>query len=305
MLLSVIIPAFNSESTLRRAVFSVLDQINLETEIIIFNDGSTDKTIDVANEFKNNPQVKIFTTKNGGLSAARNFGIDHSSGSFIAFLDSDDEFCPGLLSIFFENIHEMPSLDVFLFNHKKVSPNGEIEFKGIDLVTDQTEKVLRLIQEYNGIEMYACYKIWNSRLFRDISFPEGILYEDMNTVYRLLDYGELFAISSFTGLKYYSSPNGITRSSFNPKQMDLVFQSEILANSIEENYKNLSNIYFKLFFDNLVAMANKITFYKDKDRDKYVRQLKNIGIKYHSKFFENSLIESKKKISMVAFQKRY
>lgn len=302
MLLSVIIPAYNSEETLGRAIESVLVQANDEVEVIIINDGSTDNTLKVANKYANIKNLRIFTTENHGLSSARNYGIAHSLGNYLAFLDSDDEFENGLIKIFFEKQDIEKNLDVFLFNHKKVFPNYEVSYPGLNIITNKSDYVLKAILTYGGLEMYACNKIWKKNLFNDVQFPVGVLYEDMNTVYRLLSMANQFIISDFEGLKYYSNPTGITQSVFTYKQMDLVTQNEVLFNSIISNYKNLSPEYSKLFFLNIIATANKLTLSKVVNKEIFREQLIELENNYHNYFYTNPLISTSKKIGWFLYK---
>ena len=100
---SVIIPTFNREHVLQRAVESVLEQDFKDFELLIIDDGSTDKTIDLVNKIKGNHlnghKIKYIKTDNFGVSAARNLGIKYSSGKWISFLDSDDEWLSNKLSL--------------------------------------------------------------------------------------------------------------------------------------------------------------------------------------------------------------
>lgn len=88
-LVSVIIPVYNAEKTIYNAIESILRQTYKNVEIIIVNDGSIDKTLEILKNIKNE-KIKIYTQENKGPAAARNFGIKNSSGYYIAFLDSDD-----------------------------------------------------------------------------------------------------------------------------------------------------------------------------------------------------------------------
>ncbi len=95
-LVSVIIPAFNSEKYITECIDSVLTQTYQNIEIIIVNDGSTDNTVDIVSEYKND-QIKLFHQKNSGAAAARNHGIKQASGVWIAFIDADDIWLPDKL----------------------------------------------------------------------------------------------------------------------------------------------------------------------------------------------------------------
>lgn len=101
MLLSVIIPAYNVESTLQRAVDSVLSQSMKEFEVIIVDDGSTDGTGPLCDAIESQDQrIRVIHQANGGLSAARNTGINQAQGDYLAFLDSDDEYVNDIFPYF-------------------------------------------------------------------------------------------------------------------------------------------------------------------------------------------------------------
>ena len=89
--LSVIVPAYNSEATLERCVRSVLEQSFVDLELLLVDDGSTDSTPGLLRQFsEEDGRVRIFTQANGGVSAARNLGLTHAQGTYVAFLDADD-----------------------------------------------------------------------------------------------------------------------------------------------------------------------------------------------------------------------
>ena len=91
MKLSIIIPVYNTEEYIRQCIDSVINIKNIETEIIAVNDGSTDRTKDILEEYtENDDRIKVITQENQGASAARNTGIKVSTGDYIYFLDSDD-----------------------------------------------------------------------------------------------------------------------------------------------------------------------------------------------------------------------
>ena len=90
-LISVVIPIYNRESTLQKCVDSVLAQTYKNIEVILVNDGSTDRSGDICRRYEQiDPRVKVISKENGGLSSARNAGIDKSCGEYIFFIDSDD-----------------------------------------------------------------------------------------------------------------------------------------------------------------------------------------------------------------------
>src|SRR4028118_518511 len=96
--ISVIIPAYNAERTIRETIESVQQQTFLDLELIVINDGSKDRTVELVQSIKDD-RLKIFSYENGGVCVARNRGIDHANGEFIAFLDADDLWTPDKLEL--------------------------------------------------------------------------------------------------------------------------------------------------------------------------------------------------------------
>ena len=105
--ISVIIPVYNAESTLRRCVDSVLAQTFTDFECLLINDGSKDRTGKICEEYaaKDN-RIRVFHRENGGLSSARNLGLDNAKGEWISFCDGDDCLCKNSLAILYSNIND-------------------------------------------------------------------------------------------------------------------------------------------------------------------------------------------------------
>lgn len=109
--ISVIIPAYNAECTILETIVSVQQQTFSDFELIIINDGSTDRTLELLNTVQD-PRLKIFTYKNGGVAMARNRGIAHATGEFIAFLDADDLWTPDKLELQLAALQQHPEAGV-------------------------------------------------------------------------------------------------------------------------------------------------------------------------------------------------
>ncbi len=133
---SIIIPTFNDEQKIERAIKSVINQTYSNWKLIIVDDGSTDNTEEKVQPYLSNPKIKYFKQPNSGVSVARNTGFQHATGEFIVFLDSDDEVKPELLSDF-KNIVE-------------VSPN--VGFMSCGLFSHGKEKLPRLQPEISSFK---------------------------------------------------------------------------------------------------------------------------------------------------------
>jgi glycosyltransferase involved in cell wall biosynthesis len=133
-LVSVIIPTFNRAHVLKRAIDSVVNQTYKNIELIIVNDGSTDDTLSLLEHY----QAKVFTTKNLGVSAARNLGIKNATGQWIAFLDSDDQWLLDKIekqinySLINPHINIIHGDEIWIRNGKRVNPKNKHKKGGGD-----------------------------------------------------------------------------------------------------------------------------------------------------------------------------
>ena len=115
--ISVIIPVFNCVGYIGGAIRSCLEQLGPLDEIVVIDDGSSDGTAEILCEFARHPQVRVLKQTNQGVSSARNFGVRVSTGSFVAFLDADDEFLSHTLNQFQLAIISHPNIDVFFADY--------------------------------------------------------------------------------------------------------------------------------------------------------------------------------------------
>ncbi len=124
-MISVVIPLYNKESQIANTIHSVLVQTWQNCEIVIVNDGSTDRSVDVVKSIKDS-RIRIVQQTNAGVSAARNRGIKEASGELIAFLDADDEWKPDYLSTQMRLVEKYPQCDVFATNYEFRNSKGSI-----------------------------------------------------------------------------------------------------------------------------------------------------------------------------------
>lgn len=110
---SVIIPVYNGEKFIQKAVDNVIAQTIPDWELIVVNDGSTDQTLKMLEPYENHPKIRIITRENGGVSAARNTGMKHARFSYFAFLDCDDTWLPNHLETFKSMIEQYPDAGIY------------------------------------------------------------------------------------------------------------------------------------------------------------------------------------------------
>ena len=203
-LVSIIVPVYNVELYIRECIDSLICQTYKNIEIIIVDDGSTDSSKTICDEFaKKDDRVIVLHKDNGGLSDARNFGMKYAKGDYISFVDSDDFVDNKFISFLMEkmikfnaNISACSFVDYYSDNHKVLKCK-----KNIEKYYSKEEAF-----KYLNIEGYfsdsVCNKLFRRDLFEEIKFPVSKKYEDRRTIYKLIEKSENICYSS-TPLYYY------------------------------------------------------------------------------------------------------
>ena len=145
-LISIIVPVYNSEKYLEKCISSILNQTYKNIEIIIVDDGSKDKSVEICDNFsKNNKNIKVFHKKNEGVSIARNYGISKAKGDYILFIDSDDTIAKEMIYSLYNNLVDNDA-DISMCNIIRIDENGEYvdEFNKKELDKNPTITVMNI-----------------------------------------------------------------------------------------------------------------------------------------------------------------
>lgn len=220
-MLTVIIPVFRVEKTLDRCLRSVVNQ-HTDMEIILVDDGSPDRCPILCDEWaRRDPRVRTIHQDNRGLSAARNTGLNAAKGDYVTFIDSDDFLASGTYDALMETMNRHPDFDILEFPVDRFfgsSKQEEIIFTNHSY-TDMEDYWL------NGLaydHAYAWNKIYRRSLFDDIRFPEGRVFEDVQTLPRLLRRCSVVATTSKGCYYYFFNEDGITQKATAAQQHQLL-----------------------------------------------------------------------------------
>lgn len=208
ILLSVVIPIYNVERTLARCVESVLGQHVEGMELILVDDGSTDRSVLVANRYQNRPHVTLIHKANGGLSDARNEGLYYAKGRYVTFVDSDDYLLPDTYAPLMAMLEAHPEYDILEYSFVRETSCG---WKTIKL----PEREYTHIGDYwlgcRGYEhTYAWNKIYRRSLFDGTPWAKGRLFEDVYAMGGLLPKVHTLRTTSRGTYRYTYNPSGIT-----------------------------------------------------------------------------------------------
>lgn len=267
-LISVIVPVYNIEIYLRECIDSLINQTYKNIEIIIVDDGSTDSSSIICDEYaKKYSFIKAYHKTNGGLSDARNYGIVRATGKYLCFVDSDDFVENNFIYELWKNIKNYKcQISSCAFLHY-YSNNVKI-YKCKKNITKKYLKEDAL--KYLNIDGYfsdsVCNKMFDKVLFNEIKFPIAKKYEDRRTIYRLIDVSNGLAYTSKPLYNYRQREGSIIH---NPKNDDELIQAtKEIYDFIEKKYKNLLKYAKQHLLFAYITIYNKRLIENNQSKDK-------------------------------------
>lgn len=289
--ISVVIPVYNVEEYLERCLESVVSQTYKALEIICINDGSTDNSLEICQEFqKRDNRIRIVDQENKGLAAVRNIGIREATSDYLYFIDSDDyidtDFVEKLYVALKTNEADIAVSNVRYENTK----TAHCLIK--DLVTNKTVlNRIETMQEYlnptGGLGNYLVNKLYRKEMFDGISFPESKLFEDASTMFRILNNVNKTVIEQDVYYHYWIREDSIT-GSYGPEtnNFDLLDANKVKTHFVCENYNELSSLVFYQYFSAFSWYLNRSALLKIDNNIQlrgYLKDLSALKNKYNIK----------------------
>lgn len=294
---SVIVPVWNVEKYIEKCLDSLVNQSLEDIEIIVVNDGSPDNSQKIIDKFvkKYPKKVKSFIKKNGGLSSARNYGLEKVSkqSEYIMFVDSDDWLSKNALE-------EM-------YNNAKKN-NSDIVF--CDMVDHYPDKEIyhNCTKFDNPFEVTpsACNKLFKKKLINGIKFVSNIWYEDLDYTTKLLLNNPKISVVSKGFYNCHSGHTSIMNNNNILKNMDMIFVVDDIIEYAKENDKYDKNVISYLIFHHiLITSINRVANQKGKDKRKAISKFvsycrKNI-CDYQKMDFYNKIPRNRKIIAFLNY----
>lgn len=313
---SVIVPVYNVEHYLAKCLDSLVNQSLQNIEIIIVNDGSNDGSENIIHEYsqKYPDKIKAFIKENGGLSDARNFGIDRATGDYFGFVDSDD-YVSGTMFEEMLNLAEKNDAEMVICNIQKVDEDGIVTQK-LTQIPNMPEKIVleANFSVFSDLSYFACNKLFKRELFAHKRFKKGIHFEDIQLIPQLLLECTTIAQTQNFHYQYLERADSISKT-HNERGLDILravedveefFNSSKYSSKKQElnGFQILEGVYTFLAY--LAFVKDESQFLKmSKEMEDFVRK-RDVKIKdilsYH-RFGKNYLLSLpvKKKIFYLLF----
>ena len=299
-LISIIVPVYNVEQYLPKCIESIINQTYKKLEIILIDDESLDGSGIICDKYKNiDDRIVVIHKKNGGVADTRNVGVQHATGKYIGFVDSDDFIESTMFERLYNNLKKYnASISMCSFTNEYKSGRIEIgkHFEGEITLLNKKQAMENLILEQN-LSNHVWNKLYERKIFENIVFPIGRKLEDVATLYKVFEKAEVLVYDNFLGYHYMqhkdSIMGNINESLINDYEIAVFEKNKYieqtypeLHDAIEvENIKTYKVLYYYAKLKNYKDIIKSDTFknyyklYKKKYL-KYRKQVKkNVGAK--------------------------
>lgn len=295
-IISIIVPAYNVENYLSECIDSIISETTCDLEILIVNDGSTDRTGEIAENYaEKDSRIKVIHIANSGVSVARNVGIEQSTGSYIMFVDADDALLQGALPYLLQTMCAYDADMVSGFGRRV--PDGDSYDKKM-IMNNKVSLLMGMDSLRYALQDRLAYAVWGKLYKREflegVRFPEGKrIHEDSLFLFRSFLKECVVVITQSIVYKYTVSANSATRSKFDDRFLDMLDVLEEKVSTVKAQYPEFADLSKNMIVKTNMALLINLC----KTSDKRYRAIKKEAIqnviKYKqyfiptSKFYKN------------------
>ena len=304
-LISVIVPVYKVESYLKDCVKSICGQTYENLEIILVNDGSPDSCPELCDEWrKKDSRIKVVHKTNGGLSSARNAGLEVAKGEYIGFVDGDDTIEPDMYEVLYDAIKN-GKRDISICGTKVITTATSLKKNVNVLVSSRVQmSSSELWDEIFGfLNNSACNKLYKRELIEDVRFPEGLCHgEDL--LFNILYAGKCESGALVKDLKYnyYKRDNSITTGAFSVRNFDEIIVKDKAKEYIDEMCPRLKDKALLYCFLSRMNVCRKI--YKSGKQVEYTDVICEYMDFWKKNYrYVKRLIKIRRKIEFIIFLK--
>lgn len=294
--ISIIVPVFNVEKYLERCVNSLINQTYKNIEIILVDDGSPDLCPQMCDEYaKKDERIKVLHKKNGGLSDARNAGLDVATGEYIAFVDSDDWVETDFIETLYKNA-KSENADISIIGCTLVWDDGRKKPVSKDkgyYVFDK-EKAIREMLAQRKFGCMVCQKMYRKQIFDTVRFPVGKLYEDVAVSMPTFLKAKKVVVSGNHGYNYYQRNDSIVNSKFDERKLYFLECCQNIIKYSDKHEKMYDTEAHIFYLRALMIFA--LTLYQNSENEKNTEYIEQ-EIKKNKKYIWNNMyLELRKKV---------
>lgn len=278
--ISIIMPAYNVEKYISKSVQCIVDQTFLNHELLIIDDGSTDRTPKLCDALSEKyDKIQVYHKANGGVSDARNYGLERMSGDFLTFVDSDDLVTTDYLEYLYKLISQKENIDIAMTRGGQVSEldapfNVTETASEIVEVSDAVKKMLKR-QTYTHANWG---KLYRASLWENVRFPAGVVYDDYDTTYRAFAKAKIVICGNAIKYSYLQRSGSLMHAKCSETTLSVLDVADtttgFITNVWPENSIYAIDLQVATYMKNLQAILNTDTNAFPEEQDRIVRVVK-------------------------------
>lgn len=290
---SIIVPIYKVEKYIYRCVDSILQQTYSNLEIILVNDGSPDNCGEIADDYRNkDTRVKVIHKLNGGLSDARNKGMELVTGEYVMFVDSDDWLDKNTVEIMVNNSLNFKADVVqtafyYAYDDKLLVDNRYYKESDPSVLLDNKALMYELVKN-EKVKNFAWGKLYKTKLIKDIPFEIGVLFEDVFWAHQVMHQVNSYLILHEPLFYYYQRDDSIV-ASYSPKNLDIIRGLKERHHFIEQFYEELIDESYKTILKTCLIHYNLLMMNSKNDKDGTYRKKIASYIKENELAFKNAV----------------
>lgn len=300
-IICVIVPVYNVEKCVNKCVDSIIAQTYQNFHVILVDDGSTDNSGKICDEYAAvNDNITVLHKKNGGLSDARNYALDYIRDSndykYITFIDSDDY----IEKHYFEELYKTAlqyDADIVLsgihdvYDYETELPHYQSYLTSILTREEAYKRVLLQI----GCDVSAHHKLYKKYIFEELRYPKGKLYEDIQIITDIIEMAEKIAITDYEGYCYVQRIGSIMNSGMSEDKYILIDTAQLLIEFMKKFYPNVVDIAIKRYvYCNFHLLGRSIV---NRENIHFSKRMKKNILKYRKKIYKSEYYSNKEKMA--------
>ena len=259
-LISVVVPVYNVKDYVEKCLSCILNQTYSNLEILIFDDGSTDGSLEICRHIaEKNKRVHLKELKHKGVSYVRNLGVAEARGDYLVFIDSDDFVDLNYVEeLYRAAVTTGASIAVCSCCRIKVDekPPKRKAFPIIEILN--REQAMKELVKDQKILSTVCMKIFEREVYKQLQFPEGRVYEDLSVMYSIIDQADKITYTEYTRYYYVFRRDSICNNVYNENSMDLFIASKQFLRFIKKKYPELMQMQYLKCIRNAVSILYRM-----------------------------------------------
>jgi glycosyltransferase involved in cell wall biosynthesis len=294
---SVVVPIYQVEKYIHRCMNSIINQSYRNLEIILVNDGSPDDCGEISEHYARiDSRIKVIHKENGGLSDARNVGLEYVTGDYTIFVDSDDWLDVKIIEIMIKKSIEHKAdvvQSAFFYAHNDTLFYDNRFFSKDDspIILDNSSLMKELVKN-EKIKNFAWGKIYKTNLIKDIPFQKGVLFEDVFWAHKVMHRVKKYVILHQPMYYYFQRDDSIV-ANYTTRNLDILEGLKVRHRFVEEFYPDLINESYKVILKMNLIHYNLLLANRKLDKDGLFRKEIGLYIKDNFSYFKKAIRNDK------------